>query len=186
MKRHQKWMRAGARRNVGARHAKRRCALQPGSLTAGVRKAQETARQGRRDRNGRSKPAVDVATEGWKPAAPEGPGRDSAAGPVRSMTAPVPAREVARGHRKQTGNISSRKKSHRKRKERHIRQQSENTADRQPDHKENEQTRMEGGGAKRSPLQRRRRAAFSGVARRGHPPPPGSLCPSDLNSEQDG
>ncbi|EHP3225721.1 hypothetical protein LRK38_003486 [Salmonella enterica] len=45
MKRHQKWMRAGARRNVGARHAKRRCALQPGSLTAGVRKAQETARK---------------------------------------------------------------------------------------------------------------------------------------------
>ncbi|MGU6468674.1 hypothetical protein ACV2CF_20145, partial [Salmonella enterica subsp. enterica serovar Javiana] len=25
---------------------------------------------------------------GWKPAAPKGPGRDSAAGPVRSMTAP--------------------------------------------------------------------------------------------------
>ena len=63
---------------------------------AGVQKAQATARQGRRDRNGRSKPAVDVATEGWKPAAPEGPGRDSAAGSVRSMTAPVPAREVAR------------------------------------------------------------------------------------------
>ncbi|MBZ7695610.1 hypothetical protein FML24_20155 [Klebsiella oxytoca] len=50
MKRHQKWMRAGTRRNVGARHAKRRCALQPGSFTAGVRKAQATARQGRRDR----------------------------------------------------------------------------------------------------------------------------------------
>ncbi|EDN6652020.1 hypothetical protein GQ221_004162 [Salmonella enterica] len=33
---------------------------------------------------------------GWKPAAPEGPGRDSAAGSVRSMTAPVPVREVAR------------------------------------------------------------------------------------------
>ncbi|MGP0670001.1 hypothetical protein ACTQHD_27115, partial [Citrobacter freundii] len=33
---------------------------------------------------------------GWKPAAPKGPGRDSAAGSVRSMTAPVPVREVAR------------------------------------------------------------------------------------------
>ncbi|EPE4643814.1 hypothetical protein ACSI87_003395, partial [Salmonella enterica subsp. enterica serovar Brandenburg] len=92
----------------GTRHAKRRCSLQPGSLTAGVRKAQETARQGRRDRNGRSKPAVDVATVGWKPAAPKGPGRDSAAGPVRSMTAPVPAREVARRQRNLSGNISSR------------------------------------------------------------------------------
>ncbi|WP_404851761.1 hypothetical protein P5M00_22290 (plasmid) [Enterobacter asburiae] len=74
---------------------------------AGVQKAQDTAREGRRDRNGRSKPAVDVATEGWKPAAPEGPGRDSYAGSVRSMTAPVPAREVARSHiaqeEKQTG-----------------------------------------------------------------------------------
>ncbi|ECK6787370.1 hypothetical protein FSD31_24165, partial [Salmonella enterica] len=40
-----KWMRAGTRRNVGTRHAKRRCALQSGSLTAGVRKAQETARK---------------------------------------------------------------------------------------------------------------------------------------------
>ncbi|EAN3448703.1 hypothetical protein A7S34_22235 [Salmonella enterica] len=29
---------------------------------AGMRKAQATARQGRRDRNGRSKPAFDVAT----------------------------------------------------------------------------------------------------------------------------
>ncbi len=115
MKRHQKWMRAGARRNVGARHAKRRCALQPGSLTAGVRKAQETARQGRRDRNGRSKPAVDVATVGWKPAAPKGPGRDSAAGSVRSMTAPVPAREVARRQRNLSGNISSRMNRHRQR-----------------------------------------------------------------------
>ncbi|EEO8548677.1 hypothetical protein V5Y59_004575 [Salmonella enterica] len=57
-------MRAGARRNVGARHAKRRCALQPDSLTVGVRKAQATARQGRRDRNGRSKPAVDVVVAG--------------------------------------------------------------------------------------------------------------------------
>lgn len=45
---------------------------------------------------------------------------------------------------------------------------------------------MEGGGAKRGPLQRRRRAAFYGVARRGHDPPPGSLRPSVLNSEQDG
>lgn len=63
---------------------------------AGVQKAQDTARQGRRDRNGRCKPAVDVATVGWKPAAPKGPGRDSAAAPVRSMTAPVPVREVAR------------------------------------------------------------------------------------------
>ncbi|MFI7787044.1 hypothetical protein EN46_27255, partial [Citrobacter amalonaticus] len=43
-----------------ARFAKRRCALQPDSLTVGVRKAQATARQGRRDRNGRSKPAVDL------------------------------------------------------------------------------------------------------------------------------
>ncbi|EGK1810179.1 hypothetical protein ACFLI8_004466 [Salmonella enterica] len=58
---------------------------------AGVRKAQATARQGRRDRNGRSKPAVDVATLGWKPAAPKGPGRDSAAGSVRSMTARFPS-----------------------------------------------------------------------------------------------
>ncbi|EEG3130383.1 hypothetical protein GZD23_004132 [Salmonella enterica subsp. enterica] len=33
---------------------------------------------------------------GRKPAAPQGPGRDSAAGSVRSMTAPVPVREVAR------------------------------------------------------------------------------------------
>ena len=100
MKRHQKWMRAGARRNVGARHAKRRCALQPGSLTAGVRKAQETARQGRRDRNGRSKPAVDVATAWDGNPLPEGPGRDSAAGSVLSMTAPVPVREVARSKKK--------------------------------------------------------------------------------------
>ncbi|WP_241190402.1 hypothetical protein, partial [Enterobacter kobei] len=67
--------------------AKRRCALQPGSFTAGVPEAQATARQGRRGRNGRCKPGVDVATVGWKPAAPEGPGRDSAAGSVRSMTA---------------------------------------------------------------------------------------------------
>ncbi|EGP6250329.1 hypothetical protein JMI56_005018, partial [Salmonella enterica] len=68
-------MRAGTRRNVGARHAKRRCALQPGSLTAGMRKAQETARQGRRDRNGRSKPAFDVATAGMETRCPEGAGQ---------------------------------------------------------------------------------------------------------------
>ncbi|MDJ7162346.1 hypothetical protein [Salmonella sp. SAL04157] len=65
-------MRAGTRRNVGARHAKRRCALQPGSLTVGVQKAQATARQGRRDRNGRSKPAVDVATAGMETRCPKG------------------------------------------------------------------------------------------------------------------
>ncbi|EDX6243854.1 hypothetical protein CSL62_004787 [Salmonella enterica subsp. diarizonae] len=90
-----------------ARFAKRRCALQPGSLTAGVQGAQVTARQRRRLRNGGSKPAVDVATVGWKPAAPKGPGRDSAAGPVRSMTAPVPAREVARRQRNPPGNTSN-------------------------------------------------------------------------------
>ncbi|EJB9829476.1 hypothetical protein RLQ39_004907 [Salmonella enterica] len=100
-------MRAGARRNVGERHAKRRCAVHPGSLAAGVRKAQETARQGRRLRNGGSKPAVDVATVGWKPAAPQGPGRDSFADSVRSMTAPVPTREVARRQRNPSGNISN-------------------------------------------------------------------------------
>ncbi|EAW0859810.1 hypothetical protein ATP96_25245 [Salmonella enterica] len=42
-----------------------------------------------------------------------------------------------------------------------------------------------GSGAKRGPLQRRRRAAFSGEGRRGHDPPPGSQRPSALNSEQD-
>lgn len=108
-------MRAGARRNVGARHAKRRCALQPGSLTAGVRKAPETARQGRRDRNGRSKPAVDVATAWDGNPLPEGPGRDSAAGSVRSMTAPVPVREVARRQRNPSGNIGSSMKGNRNR-----------------------------------------------------------------------
>ncbi|AZT39616.1 hypothetical protein ELZ88_23985 (plasmid) [Salmonella enterica subsp. enterica serovar Karamoja] len=45
---------------------------------------------------------------GWKPAAPEGPGRDSFAGSVRSMTAPVPAREVARRQPDQSGNTRSR------------------------------------------------------------------------------
>ncbi|EAO9218236.1 hypothetical protein GFW03_15255 [Salmonella enterica] len=54
--------------------AKRRCTLQPDSLTVGVRKAQATARQGRRDRNGRSKPAVDVATAGMETRCPEGAG----------------------------------------------------------------------------------------------------------------
>ncbi|EEY9281270.1 hypothetical protein DFY35_13240 [Escherichia coli] len=77
-----------------ARRAKRRCALQPGSLTAGVRKAQVTARQSGASVHGCSKRSCDSL--GWKPAAPEGPGRDSAAGSVRSMTAPVPVREVAR------------------------------------------------------------------------------------------
>jgi len=37
--------RAGVRRNDVARHAKRRCPLQPGSLIAGVQKATVTARQ---------------------------------------------------------------------------------------------------------------------------------------------
>ncbi|ELD1685068.1 hypothetical protein QXB14_004414 [Salmonella enterica] len=59
---------------------------------------------------------------------------------------------------------------------------NENIESKQPTTK----TRMEGGGAKRGPLQRRRRAAFYGAARRGHDPPPGSLRPSVLNSEQDG
>ncbi|EHZ9530627.1 hypothetical protein K6X84_002403 [Salmonella enterica] len=42
---------------------------------AGMRKAQATARQGRRDRNGRSKPAVDVATAGMETRCPEGAGQ---------------------------------------------------------------------------------------------------------------
>ena len=108
-------MRAGTRRNVGARHAKRRCALQPDSLTVGVRKAQATARQGRRDRNGRSKPAFDVATAWDGNPLPEGPGRDSAAGSVRSMTAPVPVREVAHSQRNPSGNIGSSMKGNRSR-----------------------------------------------------------------------
>lgn len=74
----------------------------------------------------------------------------------------------------------------RNRKHHPVSQQGKNSPDRQPDHRDYEQTRMEGGGAKRGPLQRRRRAAFSCQARRGRPPPPGSLCPSGLNSEQDG
>ncbi|ENN1386772.1 hypothetical protein ABSV71_004631, partial [Salmonella enterica subsp. enterica serovar Typhimurium] len=93
------------RRDAARETALRLTARQPYRRGA---KAQETARQGRRDRNGRSKPAVDVATVGWKPAAPKGPGRDSAAGSVRSMTVPVPVREVARRQRNLSGNISSR------------------------------------------------------------------------------
>ncbi|EDU6369180.1 hypothetical protein CBZ99_003969 [Salmonella enterica subsp. houtenae serovar 40:z4,z24:-] len=45
---------------------------------------------------------------------------------------------------------------------------------------------MKGVARQRNAFQRRRRAAFSVAARRGHPPPTGSLCPSVLNSEQDG
>ncbi|EGG5310626.1 hypothetical protein HJ617_004446 [Salmonella enterica] len=48
-----------------ARFAKRRCALQPGSLTAGLQGAQATARQRRRDRNGRCRPVFQ--RQGWKP-----------------------------------------------------------------------------------------------------------------------
>ncbi|EBP9488108.1 hypothetical protein ATP45_24310, partial [Salmonella enterica] len=84
------------------------------------------------------------------------------------------------------GNISSRKKSHRNRKRRHTERKRKNIRDRQPDNGNNKETRMEGSGAKRGPLQRRRRAAFSGEGRRGHDPPPGSQRPSALNSEQDG
>ncbi|EAQ2080530.1 hypothetical protein KJM07_004168 [Salmonella enterica] len=47
---------------------------------------------------GCSKRGVDVATAWDGNPAPKGPGRDSTAGPVRSMTAPVPVREVARSH----------------------------------------------------------------------------------------
>ena len=82
---------------------------------AGVQKAQATARQGRRDRNGRSKPAVDIATAWDGNPLPEGPGRDSAAGSVRSMTAPVPVREVARSQRNPSGNIDSSMKGNRNR-----------------------------------------------------------------------
>ncbi|ECA0340872.1 hypothetical protein EIK87_23205, partial [Salmonella enterica subsp. enterica serovar Richmond] len=57
-------------------------------------KAQVTARQSGASVHGCSKRSCD--SQGWKPAAPKGPGRDSAAGSVRSMTAPVPVREVAR------------------------------------------------------------------------------------------
>ena len=46
---------------------------------------------GRRLRNGGSKPAVDVASWDGNPL-PEGPGRDGAAGSVRSMTARPDAR----------------------------------------------------------------------------------------------
>ncbi|NIH45777.1 hypothetical protein HBM95_23095 [Enterobacter asburiae] len=48
------------------RNARARSGVAPYSPAsfAGVQKAQDTAREGRRDRNGRSKPAVDVATEG--------------------------------------------------------------------------------------------------------------------------
>ncbi|EAX1901863.1 hypothetical protein AHK57_24030, partial [Salmonella enterica] len=112
--------------------------------------------------------------------------RDSAAGSVRSMTAPVPVREVARRQRNLSGNISSRMKRNRNRKQRHTERKRKNVPDRQPGNGNNKETRMEGGGAKRGPLQRRRRAAFYGAARRGHDPPPGSLRPSVLNSEQDG
>ncbi|WP_376708793.1 MULTISPECIES: hypothetical protein [Enterobacter] len=49
------------RRNARARNGV--APYSPASF-AGVQKAQDTAREGRRDRNGRSKPAVDVATEG--------------------------------------------------------------------------------------------------------------------------
>ncbi|EDP8833851.1 hypothetical protein YS65_003220 [Salmonella enterica subsp. enterica] len=45
---------------------------------------------------------------------------------------------------------------------------------------------MKGVARQRNAFQCRRRAAFSGAARRGHAPPPGSLRPSVLNSEQDG
>ena len=47
-------------------------------------------------------------------------------------------------------------------------------------------TQMKGIARQRNALLRHRRAAFSGAARRGHPPPPGSRCPSVQNSEQDG
>ncbi|EJO4869301.1 hypothetical protein NRN88_004616 [Salmonella enterica] len=71
-------MRAGARRNVGARQAKRRCALQPGVSLPGCEK--------RRPRRARGGVTGTVAASlpltlrqlGWKPAAPKGPGRDSA------------------------------------------------------------------------------------------------------------
>ncbi|CAK9887163.1 MAG: hypothetical protein XXXJIFNMEKO3_LKCDNKCA_00111 (plasmid) [Candidatus Erwinia impunctatus] len=42
--------------------AKRRCALQPGVSLSGCRKRRIRRVKGRRDRNGRSKPDVDVAT----------------------------------------------------------------------------------------------------------------------------
>ena len=49
------------RRNVGARHAKRRCPLQPGGHWPGAGSAGHGA-TGRRLRNGGCKPAVDVAS----------------------------------------------------------------------------------------------------------------------------
>ncbi len=108
-------MRAGTRRNVGTRQAKRRCALQPGVSLPGCEK--------RRPRRARGGVTGTVAASlpltlrqlGWKPAAPKGPGRDSAAGSVRSMTAPVPVREVARSQRNQKGNGRSKSRMRRHR-----------------------------------------------------------------------
>jgi hypothetical protein len=78
--------RAGTRRNGVKAHAtKRHCAIQPGSFIAGVRRAQASAQPER----------LLQARElrlGWKPAGLKGPGRDSRAGSVRSMTARPDAR----------------------------------------------------------------------------------------------
>lgn len=57
----------------------------------GVPGAQATARQG--DASGTEAVSLPLTLrQGWKPAAPEGPGRDGAAGSVRSMTARPDAR----------------------------------------------------------------------------------------------
>lgn len=50
-----------------ARFAKRRCALQSGSLTAGLQGAQATARQRRRDRNGRCRPGFHASDRSVSP-----------------------------------------------------------------------------------------------------------------------
>jgi len=72
--------------------AKRRCALQPGSFIAGVQRAPVTARQSGAAGTAAASVGVASGMETRWPEGTEGPGRDSLAGSVRSMTARPDAR----------------------------------------------------------------------------------------------